>query len=93
MILKKKDLRSQKKNEKYSIIIGDFYSKDWANSLIGLLINEDIKKEVFKVEKLGKNKYQLIAGPYSSINTLKNDYFQLNKYGFSNLDIVKNDKN
>ena len=89
---KKKDLRSQKKNEKYSIIIGDFYSKDWANSLIGLLINEDIKKEVFKVEKLGKNKYQLTAGPYSSINTLKNDYFKLNRYGFENLDIKQNDK-
>jgi len=51
-----------------------------------------IKKEVFKVEKLGKNKYQLTAGPYSSINTLKNDYFKLNRYGFENLDIKQNDK-
>ena len=56
-----------------------------------MLINEDIKKEVFKVKKLKKNKYQLTAGPYSSINTLKNDYFKLNKYGFDNLDIKQND--
>ena len=88
---KKKNTQGEKKTKKYSIIIGDFYSKDWADSLIALLINEDIKKEVFKVKKLKKNKYQLTAGPYSSINTLKNDYFKLNKYGFENLDIKQND--
>ena len=38
---------------------------------------------------MGKNNYQLVAGPYTSINTLKNDYFKLNKYGFDNLDIKK----
>jgi len=51
--------------------------------------NEDINKEVFKVIKLGKNNYQLLAGPYTSINTLKSDYFKLNKYGFDNLDLKK----
>ena len=57
--------------------------------MIELLINENIKKEVFSIKTLGKNNYQLIAGPYTSINTLKNDYFKLNKYGFDNLDIKK----
>ncbi len=75
------------KTKKYSIILGDFYSKDWADNLIELLVNEGIKKEVFKVKKLKKNKYQLTAGPYSTINALKTDYFKLNKYGFENLDI------
>ena len=84
-------LKTKKKTKKYSIIVGDFYSKDWADNLIDLLVNEDIRKEVFKVKKLKKNKYQLTAGPYSSINTLKNDYFKLNKYGFDNLDIKQND--
>ena len=84
---KKNNVKNQKKIKKYSIIVGDFYSKSWADNLIDLLINEGIKKEVFKVKKLTKNKYQLTAGPYSSINTLKNDYFKLNKYGFENLDI------
>ena len=74
---------------KYSIIVGNFYSKKWAESLIDILVNEDIKKEVFKVNKLGKNNYQLLAGPYTSINTLKSDYFKLNKYGFDNLDLKK----
>jgi len=88
---KKKNAKNQKKTKKYFIIVGDFYSKGWADNLIDLLVNENIRKEVFKVKKLKKNKYQLTAGPYSSINTLKNDYFKLNKYGFDNLDIKQND--
>ncbi len=88
---KNTDTIDKKKIKKYSIVIGDFYSQEWADSLIELLVNEDIKKEVFKVKKQKKNKYQLTAGPYSSINTLKNDYFKLNKYGFENLDIKQND--
>ncbi len=87
-----KDSQDPSKNQyanKYSIIVGNFYSKKWAESLIDILVNEDINKEVFKVNKLGKNNYQLLAGPYNSINTLKSDYFKLNKYGFDNLDLKK----
>ena len=87
-----KDSKDSSKNQyanKYSIIVGNFYSKKWAESLIDILVNEDINKEVFKVIKLGKNNYQLLAGPYTSINTLKSDYFKLNKYGFDNLDLKK----
>ena len=85
-----KDSKDPSKNQyanEYSIIVGNFYSKKWAESLIDILVNEDINKEVFKVIKLGKNNYQLLAGPYTSINTLKSDYFKLNKYGFDNLDL------
>ena len=74
---------------KYSIIIGNFYEKKWANSLIEILVNENIEKGVFRVNKLGKNNYQLLTGPYTTINALKSDYFKLNKYGFDNLDIKK----
>ena len=87
-----KDSKDPSKNQyanKYSIIVCNFYSKKWAESLIDILVNEDINKEVFKVIKLGKNNYQLLAGPYTSINTLKSDYFKLNKYGFDNLDLKK----
>ena len=87
-----KDSKDPSKNQyanKYSIIVGNFYSKKWAESLIDILVNEDINKEVFKVIRLGKNNYQLLAGPYTSINTLKSDYFKLNKYGFDNLDLKK----
>ena len=87
-----KDSKDPSKNQyanKYSIIVGNFYSKKWAESLIDILVNEDINKEVFKVIRLDKNNYQLLAGPYTSINTLKSDYFKLNKYGFDNLDLKK----
>ena len=72
-----------------AIIIGNFYTKKWASGLVDILVNENIKKDVFVVKKLSKNNYQLSAGPYLSINTLKSDYFKLNKYGFDNLDIEK----
>ena len=81
--------KSIKKIKKFSIIIGEFYSKESAYHLKGRLEKNYVEKEALKVKKLGKNKYQLLAGPYRSINTLKNAYFQLNKYGFYNLDIEK----
>jgi len=81
--------KSIKKNKKFSIIIGEFYSKESAYHLKGRLEKNYVAKEALKVKKLGKNKFQLSAGPYTSINTLKNTYFQLNKYGFDNLDIEK----
>jgi len=81
--------KSIKKNKKFSIIIGEFYSKESAYYLKGRLEKNYVEKEALRVKKLGKNKFQLLAGPYTSINTLKNTYFQLNKYGFDNLDIEK----
>ena len=89
--ISKKENKVDKKKRKYSIIIGVFYSQDSVDNLVDLLVNEGIKKEDFFVKKLKKNKYQLSAGPYSSINALKNDYFKLNKYGFDNLDLKQND--
>ena len=50
-----------------------------------------MKKELLKVEKLGLNRFALSSGPYFTINTLKNDHFELNRYGFENLDIKQHD--
>ena len=50
-----------------------------------------VKKGALKVKKMAKNKFSLSAGPYASINTLKKRYFELNKYGFEDLDIIQND--
>jgi len=82
---------SIKKIKKFSIIIGKFYSKGSTYYLKDILEKNYVEKGALKVKKLGKNKFQLSAGPYTSINTLKNAYFQLNKYGFDNLDIETND--
>jgi len=79
------------KHKKFSIIVGEFYSQDSAMELKNILEKNYVKKGVLKVEKLGKNKFTLLAGPYTSINTLKSRYFELNKYGFEYLDIKQND--
>ena len=81
----------QKKDKKFSIILGDFYSKESAINLKDTLEKNYVDKGVLRVKKLGKNKFRLLAGPYTSINTLKNRYFELNRYGFEDLDIQQND--
>ena len=88
---KEKKIKKNKKSKRFSILIGEFYSKKSANLLKNNLTNGYIKKELLKVKSLGKNRFELSAGPYLSINTLKNDYFALNKYGFEDLDVKQND--
>jgi len=89
-ISKTKNIKS-KKNKKFFILIGEFYSKESANQLKNNLVDKYVKKELLKVRNLGKNRFELSSGPYFSINTLKNDYFALNRYGFEDLDIKQND--
>ena len=80
-----------KKNKKFTIIVGEFYSQESAENLKDFLEPRYINKGNLKVRKLAKNKFQLFAGPYTTINTLKERYFELNKYGFDDLDIKQND--
>ena len=81
-----------KRNKNYSIIIAEFYSKESANNLKKKLmktVNSD-KKLIHIVEKNKKN-YELLMGPYNTIKSLKNDYIALNKFGFEDLDIKKDE--
>ena len=81
----------KKKSKNFSIIIGDFYSSESAMDLKETLENGYVDNGILKVKKLAKNKFRLFVGPYSSINTLKKRYFELNRYGFEDLDIQQND--
>ena len=75
----------------YSIIIGEFYSLKSVNELKGLLaknLNIDIRK--FKTNKTKMNVI-LKTGPYKSLRSIKIDYVKLKKYGFEELDILRND--
>ena len=38
-----------------------------------------------------KNNYDLLLGPYNSINSLKNDYIKVKSLGFEELDIKLHD--
>ena len=81
----------RKKSKKFSIIVGNFYSKESVQNLIDTLEHKYVKKGSLRVEKVAKNNFRLSSGPYSSINTLKKRYFELNKYGFDDLDIKLHD--
>tara|TARA_B100000029_G_scaffold199882_1_gene198285 strand:- start:5849 stop:6577 length:729 start_codon:yes stop_codon:yes gene_type:complete len=89
-ISEKKETKT-KKVKKFTIIVGEFYSEDSAKNLRDTLEHKYVKKGALKVKKVAKNNFRLSAGPYSSINTLKKRYFELNKYGFEDLDIKQND--
>ena len=86
-------LKQKLNNEKIHIIIGDFYSKYSAETLI-----ERINKEMSSfdsnklyIKMINRNKIRLLSGPYRSINLMKNDYIQLKNFGFEELDIAINE--
>ncbi len=90
----KKKSESLKKNfDQIYIHIGTFYSPKTANFLkkriIEDLINLDRKK--LKIKKINNKETQVISGPYTSVNSLKNDYIMLKSFGFEELDIFINE--
>ena len=92
-ISKEKSLKDYKTSEQIYILLGSFYSVDTANFL-----KQRITKDVpeFNINKLrikkSNNKENLvISGPYSSINSVKNDYILLKTFGFEELDIFFNE--
>ena len=48
-----------------------------------------IRYQTFKHSSNKEN--QVIVGPYISVNSLKNDYIKLKRFGFEELDIFLND--
>ena len=91
-ISKEKKIAKVKIN-KFSINIANFYSLESANLLKKKLEKEMTEynaKKLF-IQKQKKNMYKLISGPYKAVNSLKNDYIILKKYGFEDLDINLNE--
>ena len=86
---------SKKKNnsEKIYIFVASFYTNEAANLLKKRIINEapsyDIKK--LKIRKITNKEFEVLSGPYKSINSLKNDYINLKNFGFEELDIFINE--
>ena len=85
--------KKSKKVKNFFIIIGEFYSIDSAKNLKTKILNESINfdNKKIRINAKKKNNYELFAGPYSSINLLKNDYIELKKVGFEELDIKINE--
>ena len=85
----KKNKSINKKNE-FVILIGSFYREETAKFLKQRIIKEipnyDVKK--LRIRKQSNKQTNLISGPYSTINFMKNDYILLKKFGFEELDII-----
>ena len=92
-ISKDKIKDTKKKLDKIYIHIATFYSKNTANVLkeriVKELINFDGNK--IKIRKINNKETQVISGPYTSVNLLKNDYIMIKSFGFEELDIFINE--
>jgi len=92
-ISKNKNKTSNKTLDKIFIHIGTFYSNQTAvflkERLIKDLSNYDTSKIIIK--NINIKETQVISGPYTSVNSLKNDYIKLKDYGFEELDIFTNE--
>ena len=87
-ISKAKKKFNREKNDIF-ILIATFYSNE-----VALFLKERIMKEIpdfdnnkLKITKKSSKEIDLISGPYSTINLMKNDYINLKKFGFEELEI------
>jgi len=88
---KKKLVFTNKKS--YSILVAEFYRLESAEILKKKLaiILENSNYQMIYVNKKNENSYELLMGPYNTINKLKNDYSILDDSSFEDLDIKIND--
>ena len=88
----KKKINNKRKDYIY-ILIGTFFSEDTAKFLQQRIAkdvpNLDYKK--IKLRMISDKETQVISGPYTSVNLLKNDYIKLKSFGFEELDVFLNE--
>jgi hypothetical protein len=88
---RKKKLKKKAKN--YSILVAEFYNVNSAQFLKERLsqILKDSNYQLIYINKKSEKKYELLMGPYNTINKLKNDYIVLSDSNFEDLDIKINE--
>ena len=92
-ISKKKPIPKKTKVENIYILIASFYTNEAAN-----ILKQRIKDEApnyddknLSIKKKSSKEFEVLSGPYKSINLLKNDYIILKNFGFEELDIYLNE--
>ena len=92
-ISKNKIKENKNLKDKIYIHIASFYSKNTAKFLKKRIVEElsEFNKQKLKVKQINNKETQVISGPYTSINLLKNDYIKLKNFGFEELDIFLNE--
>jgi hypothetical protein len=91
--ISKEKNNSKIKSKTYSILVAEFYNLTSAEFLKEKLstILKDSNYQLIYINKKGEKKYELLMGPYNTINKLKNDYIVLNDSNFEDLDIKTNE--
>ena len=92
-ISKNKTKELHKNEEKIFIHIATFFSENTAIFLKKRIMKEiyDFDNKKLKIKKINNKETQVISGPYTSVNLLKNDYIKLKTFGFEELDIFINE--
>ena len=92
-ISKKKDNIKKINTKNIYILVASFYTNEAAKLLQQKILIEapsyDSKK--LSIKKRSDKEFEVLSGPYKSINLLKNDYIDLKIFGFEELDIFIND--
>jgi hypothetical protein len=92
-ISKKKIKKKINRSKDIYILIASFYTDEAANLLVNRITTEestfDTKK--LKIKKRSNKEFEVLSGPYNSINLLKNDYINLKILGFEELDLFINE--
>ena len=82
-----------KKFDNIFILVASFYTNEAAN-LLKARINEELPSYNIKklvIRKKSAKEYEVLSGSYNSVNSLKNDYIKLKKFGFEEMDIFINE--
>ena len=87
--VKKVKLKKTKKFS-YSVKIADFYFEKTAKLMINRTNTETTLKKV-KIYKISEKSFRVYSGPYKNIKELKKAYIEVEKLGFENIEIIKND--
>jgi len=92
-ISKNKIKNLKKNNDEIFIHIATFYSVNTAKFLKDRITKEilDLDYKKLSIKKISNKETQVISGPYISVNSLKNDYIKLKKYGFEELGVLINE--
>ena len=91
--ISKENKSSKTEPKTYSILVAEFYSSASAKFLKDKLslILKDSNYQLIYINRKSEKKYELLMGPYNTINKLKNDYIVLSDSNFEDLDIIFNE--
>ena len=93
-IFQKKKINKKKNDyENIYILIASFYTNEAANILRKRIINEatEYNNKKLYIKKKSDKEFEVLSGPYKSINLVKNDYIVFKNFGFEELDIFINE--